>query len=452
MHDYYTLLNGGYSNSGLSKLKLTCPLDEFPPEAYVLSETLEQIDLSGTGLSSLPSDFGHRLPNLKILFLSSCAFTTFPKALASCPKLEMVAFRSNGMRRIPEHALPPRLRWLILTDNKIESLPKSIGECSLLQKCMLAGNRLRQLPQEMQNCRKLALLRLSSNRLEEVPEWLLDMPELAFLSFAGNPCSTPTTSPIATPSLTRVAWSSLKIEHTLGQGASGIISQAVLHDRSEDNEPVDVAVKLFKGTLTSDGAPEDEMAAVIAAGQHPNIIDALGQISNHPDELRHDNRFKGGLVLELIPPEYRNLGLPPSLQSCTRDCYPKDLKLPLSNALSILEGIAAAAQHLFEQGISHGDLYAHNILYNEQGHALLGDFGAATVHGGSLSDRLEKLEVLAFGHLIQDIVSVVYTSPGENSLVVDQLLVIHTLCINPDVKSRITFTETMERLRYIATI
>jgi len=59
---------------------------------------------------------------------------------------------------------------------------------------------------------------------------------------------------------------------------------------------------------------------------------------------------------------------------------------------------------------------------------------------------------MAFGHLIQDIVSVVYTSPGENSLVVDQLLVIHTLCINPDVKSRITFTETMERLRYIATI
>lgn len=447
MQDLETLRSGGYKDAGLAKLKLTCPLDSFPLEIFQLGETLEQLDLSGTGLASLPPDFGASLPNLKIAFFSSCAFTTFPRELASCPQLEMVAFRGNGMTSMAEDALPPRLRWLILTDNKLAALPKSIGRCERLQKCMMAGNQLTCLPDEMKACKKLGLLRLSSNRLETLPDWLFEMPELAFLSFAGNPCSTPGTpadgNGEAQANLAGVPWSNLDVHHTLGEGASGVISKGLWKMDEETAE--EVAIKLFKGSLTSDGAPEDEMAACIAAGQHENIIDVLGRVHEHPDE--DSGTFKGGLVMQLIPPHYQTLGLPPSLDSCTRDNYPTDATMSAENGLSILEGIAAAAAHLHAQGIAHGDLYAHNILTSGDGHALLGDFGAATVHGQRVSPLLEKLEVLAFAHLLEDMADLVPAAKaGKEHAFAARLQELHRKCSLACVSKRPTFGEIVAKL------
>ncbi|KUI55408.1 Leucine-rich repeat-containing protein 28 [Cytospora mali] len=458
MHDLEVLRSGGYKGAGLTKLKLTCSLESFPPEVLDLGETLEQLDLSGTGLSSLPSNIGQSLPNLKIAFFSQCAFDIFPRELASCPQLEMVAFRGNGMISIPEGSLPPMLRWLILTDNGLTALPSSIGKCERLQKCMLAGNHLETLPEEMQNCKKLGLLRLSSNELSSLPDWLFEMPELAFLSFAGNPCSThladmdrkangiADVDGVARPELAGVAWSDLKVQHTLGEGASGVISKGLW--RTGPNTREEVAIKLFKGHLTSDGAPEDEMTACIAAGQHENIIDVLGRIHHHPDEEK--GTFKGGLVMQLVPPHYCTLGQPPSLRTCTRDTYPADARLSFENALDILQDIAAAAQHLHERGIAHGDLYAHNILSSEEGHALLGDLGAATVHGRGISPLLEKLEVLAFAHLIEDLLGLVSAATDEQGALVQHLQSLHQRCSVKFVSARPTFDEIAFELNNIS--
>lgn len=449
MHDLNVLQSGGYKGSGLTRLKLTSPLESFPSEILDLGETLEHLDLSGTGLSSLPSDIGRRLPHLKIAFFSQCSFRTFPRELASCPELEMVAFRGNGIISIPEDALPPRLRWLILTDNRLTVLPRSIGKCEKLQKCMLAGNQLEALPDEMQSCKNLGLLRLSSNKLDTLPDWLFALPELAFLSFAGNPCSThladmdrkasgiENASGVPKPELARVAWSDLEVQHTLGEGASGIISQGAWRTSPDTTE--EVAIKLFKGSLTSDGDPEDEMAAYIAAGQHSNLIDVLGRIHHHPDE--ETGGFKGGLVMQLIPPHYRTLGQPPSLRTCTRDTYPADAELSPNSTLSILGGVAGAAGHLHARGLAHGDLYAHNILINGEGHALLGDFGAATVHGKGISPLLEKLEVLAFAHLIEDLLGLVSATTDEQVAAIQRLRSLHQRCSVEYVPARPIFEE-----------
>ncbi|KAJ4396345.1 hypothetical protein N0V93_000564 [Gnomoniopsis smithogilvyi] len=463
MHDLKTLTSGGYKDDGLARLKLNCPLDSFPLEILELGQTLEQLDLSGTGLSSLPSNFGARLPCLKIAFFSQCAFTTFPRELASCPQLEMVAFRGNGMTTIDEDALPPRLRWLILTDNQLKSLPRSIGKCSRLQKCMLAGNHLNSLPEEMRECKKLGLLRLSANRLAALPGWLFEMPELAFLSFAGNPCST-TLADVdkaangngdtrtngtngaqkGDQGLAHVSWFDLEVHEILGQGASGIISKGFWRLGSETNVPV--AIKLFKGTLTSDGTPEDEMAACIAAGQHENIIDVLGRIRDHPDEEK--GSFKGGLVMQLIPPQYTTLGQPPSLDTCTRDNYPADARLSLDTALNILKGIAQAAVHLHSKGIAHGDLYAHNIL-TDGNHALLGDFGAATVYGRYETPLVEGLEVLAFAHLIEDVMGLV-PHEKEHAHVRELLQDLHGRCSSSQNTTRPRFENIMEELKRVS--
>jgi hypothetical protein len=433
MHSLEGLRAGEYN--GLNRVKIPSGLTEFPLEILQLSDSLEILDLSGNPLSELPEDIS-RLHKLKIAFFSDCSFKVFPKQLAQCVSLEMIAFKGNNMTEIPEDAFPPKLRWLILTNNQIAVLPKSIGNSHRLQKCMLAGNLLTSLPEEMANCKKLGLLRLSSNRLPALPTFLLSLPELSFLSFAGNPC---TPSVEDNPVLEDISWSSLEVHQLLGEGASGIISKGTW---KTPGGPKDVAIKIFKGEVTSDGSPADEMAACITAGSHPNLIDPIGKIHEHPESKR-------GLLLELIPPHYTNLGLPPTLQTCTRDSFQPGTVFPAEKCKLILISIVSAAAHLHERGIAHGDLYAHNILIDENGHALLGDFGAATVYQSQHehAETLQRLEVLAFGHLVEDMMGLMDEEFwGEKGGLVDELSRLHSRCTTGVVEKRPTFREVEKLL------
>jgi hypothetical protein len=379
---------------GIKRLDLAAGLTEFPIEIFDLADSLEILNLSDNRLRSLPADLG-RLTKLKVIFLSNNDFEEVPEVLADCPNLSMVGFKSNKIRVLGENVLPLGTRWLILTDNKLTQLPKSIGQLQNLQKLMLAGNQLRSLPDEMAACQNLELIRLAANRLESLPNWLLTLPRLSWLAYAGNPCchaNLPATVPT-------IAWADLTLSDTLGEGASGVISQGVWQPPAQP--PKAVAIKIFKGAITSDGKPADEMNACIAAGGHPHLVGALGQIDGLPEA-------KSGLILSLIPPDYQNLGNPPSLDTCTRDTYAPGTSFSVAAILQIAIGISAAAAHLHEQGIMHGDLYAHNILVNGSNHPLLGDFGAASSYdkGDQIANvALERLEVRAFGCLLEDLLN-----------------------------------------------
>lgn len=82
--------------------------------------------------------------------------------------LSMVGFRGNQIRTVSEKGLPP-LRWLILTDSRINELPAQIRRlCAQLQKLMLSGNQLKTLPPSCR-CSRLELLRVPANQLSELP-------------------------------------------------------------------------------------------------------------------------------------------------------------------------------------------------------------------------------------------------------------------------------------------
>jgi len=378
---------------GIKRLDLAAGLTEFPIEIFDLADSLEILNLSDNHLRSLPADLG-RLNKLKIIFLSNNDFEEVPEVLADCPNLSMVGFKSNKIRVLGENVLPLGVRWLILTDNQLAKLPNSIGRLQKLQKLMLAGNQLRSLPDEMAACQNLELIRLAANRLEFLPNWLFTLPRLSWLAYAGNPCCITNLS----PTLPSIAWADLTLSDTLGEGASGVISKGVW--QSPTQPPTDVAIKIFKGAMTSDGTPADEMNACLAAGGHPHLVGALGKIGDCPDR-------RSGLILSLIPSDYQNLGNPPSLDSCTRDTYNLGTSFTVTAILQIAIGISSAVAHLHAQGIMHGDLYAHNILVNvTDRHTLLGDFGAASSY--DLTDSiaslaLERLEVRAFGCLLEDL-------------------------------------------------
>ena len=374
--------------AGAARLQLRCGLTEFPREIFELADTLEILDLSGNALSCLPDDLP-RLHRLRIIFCSDNLFTALPEVLGRCPRLSMVGFKSCQIETVTAAALPPSLRWLILTDNRIEHLPAEIGRCGALQKLMLSGNRLRALPQELANCGKLELLRVAANRLHALPAWLHDMPRLGWLAFAGNPFETAVVAKL--DSVARIRWQDLETGRLLGEGASGAIFEAKLNG-------VAVAVKVFKGAVTSDGLPAHEMAACSGIGQHANLIPVLGSITDHPAQLP-------AMVMPLMDPRLRNLAGPPSLDSCTRDIYSPDQRFGAETLLGIARGVASAAAHLHALGVMHGDLYAHNILVCGEGNAVLGDFGAASLFapGTALASALQRLEVRAFGCLLEEL-------------------------------------------------
>lgn len=420
--------------AGIRRLKLACGLSHFPPEIFDLADTLEILDLSGNALAALPDDLA-QLKKLRILFCSDNAFEELPTVLGRCPELSMVGFKANRIRHVAAEALPAKLRWLILTDNEIEALPDEIGNCKQLQKLMLAGNQLQRLPASLADCKQLELLRIAANRLNELPDCLFALPRLSWLAYSGNPLGAELEAQALSSSATDdIAWHDLKLDQVLGEGASGVIHRAQYH--GDDADFSEVAVKLFKGAVTSDGLPHAEMAAAIAAGEHPNLINILGRVSEHP-------AGSYGLVMELIAPEFGNLAGPPSLDSCTRDIYPADSRFDLSTILGIAQGIASAVQHLHQQGIMHGDLYGHNILYSADGNALMGDFGAASFYSRenvAIANRLQRLEARAFGCLLEELIERCTTSSDELG-VLRELNDLKSACLSENAEHRPLFAE-----------
>ncbi|AWN54638.1 leucine-rich repeat-containing protein kinase family protein [Methylobacterium sp. 17Sr1-1] len=405
-------------------------LSEMPPEILGLADTLELLDLSQNDLTALPADLG-RLHRLKVLFCSGNRFARLPPVLGDCASLSQVGFREAGVAEVPAESLPPDLRWLTLTDNRIATLPAALGARPRLQKLMLAGNRLQALPESLGDARNLELLRIAANRFEALPACLTALPRLAWLSWAGNPFedrAAPSRAAAAP-----VAWRDLALGPLLGEGASGRVMRAAWRPDGAV-EARAVALKLFKGAMTSDGLPEREMAACLAAGAHPHLTGGLGRLADHPDGAE-------GLLMPLLPQDWRVLAGPPSLASCSRDVYDPDLRLTARAALRLARGVASGAAHLHARGFGHGDLYAHNILWDGRaGEAVLSDLGAASaLVPGPEGAFLQRLDVRAFGLLLEELRALSpLASPALDALV--------AACTGPDPGARPAMAEVLGAL------
>ena len=272
------------------------------------------------------------------------------------------------------------------------------------------------------------------------------MPRLSWLGYSGNPvCAEAEARALSGQvTLTQIPWASLQLKQKLGEGASGVIYQAALADASQE-----VAVKVFKGALTSDGLPHSEIAAYVSAGSHPYLINLLGKVTDHPDGTQ-------ALIMQLIDPSYRNLAAPPSLQSCTRDVYADGLRFSLHDALHVACGVASLARQLHSRGLTHGDLYAHNTLIGAEGHAVLGDFGAAAFYDQSdlvVAQALEQIEVRAFGCLFEELLERVELEADatvQQRSALQTALALCEACLVSQVSQRPLFKHIEEQLTLLA--
>lgn len=411
--------------AGAREIRLPDGLAAFPRELFGLSETLELLDL-GRGRYTLPDDFG-RFGALKRLFCSGTPFARLPPVLGECGALSQVGFRGCGIGEVPGESLPPSLRWLTLTDNRIAALPDALERRPGLQKLMLSGNRLTRLPDTLAGAKNLELIRVASNALDRLPPWLVRLPALAWVSYSGNPVE-PRRDQTGSA---LIPWWALEIGPLLGEGSSGRIYRAA---RRDGGGGAAVALKLFKGAVGSDGLPEREVEACLAAGDHPALIGALGRLVGHPEETP-------GLLLRLMPPDWQPLAGPPSLASCSRDVYEPALRFSPGAVRRLAADIAGALAHLHGRGLMHGDVYGHNILWDGRGGAArLGDFGAASLlPDGAAGRHLARIESRAFGILLGELLD---RCPVE----IPALRDIERACTGPDQGTRPDLAEVVGAL------
>lgn len=393
----------------VQRITLAAGLTEFPAELYLFCQSLEILDLSDNQLTALPADLW-RFRRLTRLFLTNNHFDHIPAVLAQCPALIMLSFKGNQLTEFAAGVLPENLQWLILTDNQLSALPEDFGRYQQLKKLALAGNQLRALPDSMQQCRQLGLLRLALNRFEQFPDWLFTLPQLAWLALGANPaCPVPEKADVQLPLVLDQAFVCLE---KLGEGASGVIYRAQFVPGAADlTDPVlpigtELALKRFKGWITSDGCPKDELQNYLNAGAHPNLIPVLARVSD---------TALPALAMALIPKDFQSLGLPPSFETITRDTFNAGFTITAPEVLKLAQQLARVVTQLHQRQIIHGDLYAHNVLNNAAGQLYLGDFGAATALDGLpkwQQQPAKALEIRAFGYFLADLLALV---PADSS-------------------------------------
>jgi tRNA A-37 threonylcarbamoyl transferase component Bud32 len=404
---------------GENEVRKLLVLSKCPPSPGIDLATITKLDLFQAGLTSLPSSLGQDLPNLSILFCMKNKFEEVPEVIGQCPNLQMVSFKSNQIKSIHPEALQPQMRWLILTDNKIASLPSTIGRCTKLQKFMLSGNLIEQLPKEIASCHNLELIRLASNRLAEPPMELLNLPKLSWVALSDNPFLS-LGSQNGTMNDKEIHLDLFEDEHLdnaalgieLGKGASGITRKYTTLISQNGNETMEeVAVKEYSATITSDGNPQEERKVSMVASSLgcSSLVKVFGRTKN------------GNLIMELLQ-NYNVLANPPSMESCSRDVYDEEMRgrITEKRALAIVEQLLISLMKLHDVGICHGDFYGHNILISDEDEerVWLTDFGAAFFYdkGSPYGKAIERVESRAFGHLVAELASALPSSSSENDV------------------------------------
>jgi serine/threonine protein kinase len=113
-------------------------------------------------------------------------------------------------------------------------------------------------------------------------------------------------------------------------------------------------------------------------------------------------------------------------------------------------------------GISHGDVYGHNIMARPDGAALLGDFGAATIYtaagAGEGADaaalQLQRIEVRALGVLMLELLSIVKddgssSGGGSSSSAAQRMALIAQPCVSELFEERPLFAAVLQQLQQL---
>ncbi|XP_047456042.1 leucine-rich repeat and calponin homology domain-containing protein 1 isoform X2 [Mugil cephalus] len=164
-------------------------LKEFPRTAvnHDLSDTVEA-DLSKNRLADVPSEICH-LVALETLNLYHNCIRTIPDSVISLQSLTSLNLSRNQLGSLPACLCGLPLRVLNASNNKLVSLPETIGQLHSLMELDISCNEITALPRHIGKLKALRELNVRRNLLCVLPEDLADLPLVKF-DFSCNKVST----------------------------------------------------------------------------------------------------------------------------------------------------------------------------------------------------------------------------------------------------------------------
>ncbi|KAJ1350239.1 hypothetical protein KIN20_005981 [Parelaphostrongylus tenuis] len=160
------------------------------PTCICESRSLESVRLRGNALRSIPSNIVF-LHSLTVLDLSNNKIVHLPLGLFELP-LEIILLTGNRLESIPREIrqLSTTLAELDVSCNLLKTVPADIALLKMLRVLNLRNNLLEQFPSEL--CRlSLHTLDLSSNRFVQLPVHIRKMKSLVELRVGNNPLQSP---------------------------------------------------------------------------------------------------------------------------------------------------------------------------------------------------------------------------------------------------------------------
>ena len=383
---------------------------------------LEELDVSENQLKRLPDI--QNLAKLKTLNAMHNCIEEFPVLPSS---IVILGLKGNRIESIGEDvfALATALEQLYLTDNAITALPSGISKCRKLRKLQLSHNKLASVPVALTELPYLELLRLAVNDLSDLPERLMRSPALAWVSMQGNPMTDARLKLVKTTTRT-IDERDVEVGRVLGSEASGDVFDATYRGRR-------VAYKVFVDNKSPDGDWRDEMK-LACMFNHDGLARVLALV-------RGEDKICRGFIME-----YRS-GAPladrPTQSELLRCAWERGRTFSTGFVINCLRSVCSALEHLHSRCVAHGDVYAHNILVQDDGVGILCDYGAAFVYKKG-EVLFEKHDVRAFGLLVRGLIERLDISFDDMTASLScqkQLLAVAQRCLSIDVDGRPRFKE-----------
>ena len=148
-----------------------------------------ELDLSGLGISKLPSEIA-QLRKLVKLVLSHNELNLIPNDLSKLQSLETLIADHNQIQNVSRGIRQlGNLKVLQLNNNKINGLPKELGALSRLEELDLSDNNLVNLPRALRMLSNLRFLNLNRNRLHRIQDSISELGKLEVCLLADNELS-----------------------------------------------------------------------------------------------------------------------------------------------------------------------------------------------------------------------------------------------------------------------
>ncbi|CAG8557869.1 254_t:CDS:2 [Ambispora gerdemannii] len=174
----------------LSQNQIAGPMPNQLPRCLTSLKTLK---LESNQITALPSSLGE-LKNLQSLVMGSIFggnnLESFPSdCISKMPNLMELILSHNSLRNLPDDIgySGSQLEYFSAMDNKLESIPKSIGLCTRLRSLNFSRNQIASLPVEIADLSQLETLDLTHNLLCIIPGDIAEFLKRTTLLLTGNP-------------------------------------------------------------------------------------------------------------------------------------------------------------------------------------------------------------------------------------------------------------------------